>query len=135
MGWRFYRRIRLIPGLRLNLSRSGPSLSFGHRGAWYTIGPRGRRVTVGLPGAGIFYTEHIPPPGRFMAGIVRIRPQAWPNLQMIAFADELLDRGGRLIAAVAKLYAHNWQRARNSQMPCVRVSAGGKSTSVLARKD
>ncbi len=24
---------------------------------------------------------------------------------MIAFADELLDRGGRLIAAVAKLYA------------------------------
>ena len=26
MGWRFYRRIRLIPGLRLNLSRSGPSL-------------------------------------------------------------------------------------------------------------
>jgi predicted protein tyrosine phosphatase len=37
--------------------------------------------------------------------LVRIRPQAWPNLQMIAFADELLDRGGRLIAAVAKLYA------------------------------
>ena len=37
--------------------------------------------------------------------LVRIRPQAWPNLQMITFADELLDRGGRLIAAVAKLYA------------------------------
>ena len=37
--------------------------------------------------------------------LVRIRPQAWPNLQMITFADKLLDRGGRLIAAVAKLYA------------------------------
>jgi predicted protein tyrosine phosphatase len=37
--------------------------------------------------------------------LVRIRPKAWPNLRMIAFADELLDRGGRLIAAVAKLYA------------------------------
>jgi hypothetical protein len=41
MGVRFYRRIGLIPGLRVNLSRSGPSLSIGHRGAWYTIGPRG----------------------------------------------------------------------------------------------
>jgi hypothetical protein len=37
--------------------------------------------------------------------LLRIRPQAWPNLQMIAFADELLGRSGRLIAAVAKLYA------------------------------
>lgn len=37
--------------------------------------------------------------------LMRIRPQAWPNLQMIAFADELLNRGGRLIAAVAKIYS------------------------------
>jgi predicted protein tyrosine phosphatase len=34
-----------------------------------------------------------------------IRPQAWPNLRMIGFADELLGRDGRLIAAVAGLYA------------------------------
>ena len=61
MGFRFYRRIRLIPGLRVNLSRSGPSLSFGHRGAWYTVGPRGRRVTVGIPGSGLSYTESAPP--------------------------------------------------------------------------
>jgi hypothetical protein len=44
MGLRFYRRISLLPGLRLNASRSGLSLSIGHRGAWYTVGPRGRRV-------------------------------------------------------------------------------------------
>ena len=61
MAWRLYRRVRLIPGLRGNLSRSGPSLSIGHRGAWYTVGPRGRRVNLGLPGTDIFYTEHIPP--------------------------------------------------------------------------
>jgi hypothetical protein len=29
--------------------------------AWYTVGPRGRRGTLGLPGTDIFYTEHIPP--------------------------------------------------------------------------
>ena len=40
MAFQFYKRIRLIPGLRVNLSRSGASLSIGHRGAWYTIGAR-----------------------------------------------------------------------------------------------
>ena len=62
MGLRFYRRVRLIPGLRVNASRSGLSLSVGHRGAWYTIGPHGRRVTLGLPVTGLFWTEHGPPP-------------------------------------------------------------------------
>lgn len=37
--------------------------------------------------------------------LVRIRPQAWPNSRMIGFADELLERGGRLSAAVNKVYA------------------------------
>jgi hypothetical protein len=37
------------------------ALSIGHRGAWYTIGPHGRRVTLGLPGTGLFWTERIPP--------------------------------------------------------------------------
>lgn len=33
-------------------------MSFGVRGAHYTVGPRGRRVTVGLPGTGLYYTQH-----------------------------------------------------------------------------
>jgi predicted protein tyrosine phosphatase len=37
--------------------------------------------------------------------LLQIRPQAWPNSRMIGFADERLGRGGRLIAAVNKLYA------------------------------
>jgi predicted protein tyrosine phosphatase len=39
------------------------------------------------------------------AHIAEIRPQAWPNSLMIGFADELLGRGGRLTAALARLYA------------------------------
>jgi hypothetical protein len=61
VSFRFYRRVRLLPGLRVNLSRGGPSISVGTRGAWYTVGPRGRRVTVGLPGSGIYWTEQAPP--------------------------------------------------------------------------
>jgi hypothetical protein len=30
--------------------------------AWYTVGPRGRRVTARLPGTGLFWTERLPPP-------------------------------------------------------------------------
>jgi predicted protein tyrosine phosphatase len=37
--------------------------------------------------------------------LIEIRPQAWPNSRMIAFADELLDRGGRLVAATGDIYA------------------------------
>ena len=58
---RFTRRLTLIPGLRVNISKSGASLSIGHRGAWYTIGPHGRRATLGLPGSGLYWTEHDPP--------------------------------------------------------------------------
>jgi hypothetical protein len=41
----------------MNLSRSGPSLSFGVRGAHLTVGSRGVRRTVGVPGTGLFYTS------------------------------------------------------------------------------
>jgi Protein of unknown function (DUF4236) len=58
MGVRFFRRMRIAPGLTLNLSKSGPSLSMGVRGAHVTVGRRGVRRTVGLPGTGLFYTSH-----------------------------------------------------------------------------
>ena len=57
MGFRFQRRIRIGPGLRINLSKSGVSTSVGGRGGWFTFGPRGTRTTVGLPGTGLSYTE------------------------------------------------------------------------------
>jgi tetratricopeptide (TPR) repeat protein len=50
--------VRLAPGVTLNLSKSNASLSFGPRGAKYTISPRGNRATAGLPGTGMFYTVH-----------------------------------------------------------------------------
>jgi len=58
MPFRFWRRIRLAPGVTLNLSKSTASLSLGPRGAKYTISPRGNRATAGLPGTGLFYTVH-----------------------------------------------------------------------------
>ena len=36
--------------------------------------------------------------------LLEIRPQAWPNSRMVAFADDLLSRKGRLTAALGRLY-------------------------------
>jgi len=57
MPFRFSRRFNILPGLRINVSKSGVSQSIGTKGAWFTIGPRGTRATVGLPGTGLSYTE------------------------------------------------------------------------------
>ena len=56
-NFRFYRRLHLFPGLSLNLSKSGPSVTVGMRGAHLTFGRRGVTRTVGLPGTGIYYTS------------------------------------------------------------------------------
>ncbi|WP_354202860.1 DUF4236 domain-containing protein [Bradyrhizobium sp. JR4.1] len=60
MGFRFCRSFKIIPGVRLNLSGSGASVSFGPRGLHYTIGPHGTRTTVGLPGSGVSWTFYQP---------------------------------------------------------------------------
>jgi Protein of unknown function (DUF4236) len=62
MGWhlRFFRRLRLAPGLSLNLSKSGPSISVGPRGAKLTIGRGGVRRSIGIPGTGISATSQEP---------------------------------------------------------------------------
>ena len=56
MGFRFRRRVTLFPGLRINLSKSGASVSIGGRGATVNYSKRGKRVTVGIPGSGISYS-------------------------------------------------------------------------------
>lgn len=57
MGFRFRKTIRIAPGVRLNLSKSGVSTSIGRPGATINLGKRGVRGTVGLPGTGLSYSE------------------------------------------------------------------------------
>jgi len=42
---------------------------------------------------------------RIFERLLGLRPQAWPNSLMVAFADEQLGRRGRLITALGRLYA------------------------------
>ena len=58
MGLRFRRSVRVLPGVRLNVGLKSASVSFGRRGFHYTMGTQGRRVTAGIPGTGLSWTEY-----------------------------------------------------------------------------
>lgn len=48
-----------MPGIRLNISKSGTSFSFGGRGATLNVSSKGSSATVGIPGTGLFYRTHL----------------------------------------------------------------------------
>ncbi|WP_416140752.1 DUF4236 domain-containing protein [Halomonas sp. HK25] len=59
MAFRFQRRIRLAPGVRLNLSKRGLGLSVGPRGASLSMGPSGVHGHAGVPGTGLAYRSKL----------------------------------------------------------------------------
>lgn len=60
MGIRFRKSIKLFPGVRINLSKSGVSTSLGVPGATVNVkAGRKTKATVGLPGSGLSYTTPI----------------------------------------------------------------------------
>lgn len=61
MGFRFRKSVKLIPGVRLNIGKTGVSASIGGKGGSINVGKRGVRGTVGIPGTGISYSENLTP--------------------------------------------------------------------------
>ena len=53
MKTRFRKKIKLLPGIWLNVSKTGLSISIGKKGASLNLGKHGARTTVGLPGSGL----------------------------------------------------------------------------------
>ncbi|MGN0853600.1 MAG: DUF4236 domain-containing protein [Kiritimatiellia bacterium] len=55
MGFRFQRRITILPGISINFGKRGASVSVGPRGCKTTLGARGVKHSFGIPGTGIRY--------------------------------------------------------------------------------
>jgi hypothetical protein len=62
MSWRFRRSFKLIPGVRLNLSKNGLSASIGGAPLTLNVGPRGVYGTASLPGTGISFRQKFSAP-------------------------------------------------------------------------
>ncbi len=57
MGFRFRKRVKIIPGLWFNLSKSGVSTSIGGKGLTVNIKDGHTKTTASIPGTGISYSE------------------------------------------------------------------------------
>jgi hypothetical protein len=56
MGYfRFRKTFSILPGVRINLSKTGVSSSLGGHGAIVNVGKNGPMVTLGVPGTGLSY--------------------------------------------------------------------------------
>jgi len=67
-NFRFYRRVSIFPGLSVNVSKSGPSLTVGMRGAHMTFGSKGFARRSESPARHLLYVAHrIPFGGAFGA--------------------------------------------------------------------
>jgi|GEM_PF-1868460 len=59
MPIRFRRSFTIFPGVKVNVSKGGISLSVGRRGATLNFSKRGVRQTVGIPGSGLSESSYI----------------------------------------------------------------------------
>ena len=60
MALRFQKRIKIMPGVRVNLSKKGISASVGKPGATVNLNKDGLQGTAGVPGTGLSYRSRRP---------------------------------------------------------------------------
>lgn len=71
-GLRFQKRLQVLPGVRINLSKSGASASVGPRGADVNIGRGGITTNAGIPGTGISYRSKVGKTSSALIGVVAL---------------------------------------------------------------
>ena len=64
MSFRFQRRIKILPGLRLNVSKTGFSWTVCTRGASVTARDGKLTGNVGIPGTGLSYRKRLDLPSQ-----------------------------------------------------------------------
>ncbi len=79
MAWRFRKSFKLLPGVRVNVSKSGISTSIGAAPFTLNIGPRGAHATASLPGTGFSIRHRIGAPAHRAAA-----PHALPASRQVA---------------------------------------------------
>lgn len=58
MGLRFRKSFKIAPGVKLNLNKKSAGITFGGKGAHFTMNTKGKNTTsVGVPGTGLYYSS------------------------------------------------------------------------------
>lgn len=64
MAWSYRRRIKIIPGVHLNFSKSGISTSIGVKGVSVTLGKKGTYLNTGISGSGFYNRQKLGGPDK-----------------------------------------------------------------------
>jgi predicted protein tyrosine phosphatase len=65
---------------------------------------------------------------RIFEEVLRIRPQAWPNLRILEFGDAMLGRRGELLAAAAGVYRAQLDRGQHL---AEQMRSGGRGREII----
>lgn len=84
MALRFQKRIKIAPGLKLNISKTGISTTVGIKGASVNIGKNGTYANTGLTGTGLSSRTRLDKPGKQADNEPGINPST-PTSGFVAF--------------------------------------------------
>src|SRR5262245_6796281 len=108
MALRFRKSVKILPGVRLNLTTRGISTTLGPRGATVTLGTRGTYGNLGIPGTGLSMRQRLDAPKQ--------RPQARSAYREYARqqreAERLQREADRQVARKAAAAEHNTSEAK-----------------------
>lgn len=92
-GLRFRKTITILPGVKINLSKTGVSTSLGGHGATVNVGTRSRTITLGIPGTGFSYRV----------------PLGWSIVVLMVIAAAVIGLAYLIKPELVRMLLHAWQ--------------------------
>lgn len=88
MGWRFRKRVKIAPGVNMNISQRGLGMSVGGKYGRVSVSPTGRVTgTQSIPGTGLYHQQTLTAP-KSRQSSARVAP----NIVIIKQSQPLLLR-------------------------------------------
>jgi len=109
MSWRFRKTFKVLPGVKLNLTRYGLSATVGASPLSVNLGPRGVYANMGIPGTGVWNRERLDAPSAQQPSTVHPQvPVPLPPLSLVP------DGNGKIrSASTESLNSENLDALRN----------------------
>lgn len=132
MAWSYRRRIKIIPGVHLNLSKSGISTTIGVKGAGVNFGPRGTFVNTAIPALGLNNRYRLPgtAPQPAYDDPVPVTPITDQGNIFSADVEVITSRGMQGIKE-AILMAHQQRKELQQDLLKVNASIAGSKTKLM----
>ena len=82
MTWNYRKRVRIAPGVQMNISKGGISTTVGPQGAKLTFGKDGTYLHTGIPGTGLYSRRKISGKGSRQSPNSPIKPNSRSDINM-----------------------------------------------------